>query len=281
MPAFETEEKSDPPPVRPSWEVAAQIAPSVTPRPAAPARPAAPPMPAAVSAPPVPTYTDNVQYDLAGNPVGTSAPALTATPLTASPPAPYGHSAGTATWPPPIAGQAAGGVRNTSGEPGDVPPEIARLTWNWGAFFFPVLWCRKHGMASQVNLLRYAFLAIVVLRSVLHSVSPTIFVILGVLYGVSYSAMRLYYAVKGHTLAWGHRHFAGGVSEYFQVQKAWMWWGFGISAIFTVITPVAIFLGVLGAVLSGPRHHGLNGTYRHTPYSGRRGFGNGTYGTAP
>ena len=70
-------------------------------------------------------------------------------------------------------------------------------------------------MASQVNLLRYGLIAIVVLRAVLHSVSPTIFIILGVLYGVAYSALRLYYAVKGPSLAWQHRHFTGGVSEYF------------------------------------------------------------------
>ena len=282
MPAFETEETTDPPPalpVRPSWEMAPPpVRPA--PRPAAPVQAAVPIPTAPPPQPAPPVYAETVQYDLAGNPVGASAP-LAPTSLTAAPPAPYGYSAGTAAWPPPIAGQVAGGIRNTSGEIGAVPPEISRLTWNWGAFFFPVLWCRKHGMAAQVNLLRYGLIAIVVLRAVLHSVSPTIFIILGVLYGVAYSALRLFYAVKGHTLAWQHRHFTGGISEYFAVQKAWMWWGFGISALWTAIIPGAIFLGVLSAILSGPRHHHLNGTYPTSPNSGSRGFGSSSRGSMP
>jgi hypothetical protein len=278
MSASETEENPDlppAPPARPSWEVAAPAAhpaparPATPPRPAAPMRFAAMTPPTAPAAPPTlstapppaaspsPVFADTIQYDLAGNPIGVSA----ATPAPSLSPTPYAPSAGAAAWPPPpVAGQALGSLRNTSGELGDVPPEIARLTWNWGAFFFPVLWCRKHGMAAQVNVLRYGLLAIIVLRTVLHSVSPTIFIVLGVVYGVAYSGLRLYYAVKGHTLAWQHRHFTGGVAEYFQVQKAWMWWGIGLSALWTVVIPAAIFFGVLSAVLSGPGHHGLNGT---------------------
>lgn len=293
MPARDTGETavspSDTPagPTRPSWEAAAPAS-----RPAAPPRPAPAPPPGvrpapaeasrpyyAAAPPPVPAppppaapyQAEAVQYDLAGNPIASAAPHSSSYAAPASPSAggspsvaPSGYSEGMAvSWPPPVGGYAPSGFRNTSGEGGEVPPEIARLAWNWGAFFFPVMWCRKHGLATEANVLRYSFLALVVLRMALHGISPIAFVILGALYGTAYSAARIYLALKGHPMGWRSRHFPGGVPEYFQVQKAWMWWGFGISAAWTVVLPVMIFLGVLGAGLS--MHH--NGGYGN-PYGG-------------
>lgn len=244
---------ADPP--RPSWEAAPPA-----PRPAAAPRPApAPP----VAARPAPPETPRPYYAAAPHSSSYAAPA---SPSASGLPsvAPSGYSEGmAASWPPPVGGYAPGGIRNTSGEGGEVPPEIARLAWNWGAFFFPVMWCRKHGLATEANVLRYSFLALVVLRMALHGISPIAFVVLGALYGTAYSAARIYLALKGHPMGWRSRHFPGGVPEYFQVQKAWMWWGFGISAAWTVVLPVMIFLGVLGAGLS--MHH--NGGYGN-PYGG-------------
>jgi len=280
MSAHDTEEAAASPAAptaHPSWEAAAPA-----PRPAAPPRPAFTPhptprpapaasaetsrpyyaaAPSPTSAPPpaTPDQGDEVvQYDLAGNPVPSAAPRAAAY----APPTPLGYSAGTvASWPPPVGGLAPGGSRNTSGEAGEVPPEIARLTWNWGAFFFPVMWCRKHGLAMEANVLRYSFLALIVLRMALHGISPTAFVVLGALYGAGYSVARLYLALKGHQMGWRSRHFPGGVAEYFQVQKAWMWWGFGISAAWTVVLPVVIFLGALGAGLSMQHHQSYGSPY--------------------
>jgi len=41
------------------------------------------------------------------------------------------------------------------------------------------MWCRKHGLAMEANVLRYSFLALIVLRMALHGISPTAFVVLG------------------------------------------------------------------------------------------------------
>lgn len=259
------------PPSRPSWEAAA---PRPVPVPHAAARPASAEMPKpyyAAAPPPVPapplpaapTPADEaVQYDLAGNPITSAAPAPSVYAPPNAAPTPGGSSAGAAaSWPPPVSGHAPGDFRNTSGEGGEVPPEIARLNWNWGAFFFPVMWCRKHGLRGEANALRYGFLAIFVLRLALHGISPIIFVVLGALYGTVYSGARIYLALKGHPMAWRSRHFPGGVPEYFQVQKAWMWWGFGISAVGTVVLPVMIFLGVLGAGLSMQHNRAYSNPY--------------------
>lgn len=260
---------ADPPPARPSWDTGA--------RPAAPPR-AAPP-PASTEAPPKPYYAaappppvpaapsdapayqaEEVNYDLAGNPIASKSIA----PVPAyAPQAQAGYPAGAATsWPPAAGGPAyGGGPRNTSGEGGEVPPEVARLSWNWGAFFFPVMWCRKHGLAAEANILRYSFLAIVVLRIATRGSVPIAFLILGIIYGVAYSGARIYFALKGHQMGWRSRHFPGGLQDYFQVQKAWMWWGFGLSAVWAFVLPVLVFFGMLGAVLSTRHSSGYPSRY--------------------
>ena len=44
------------------------------------------------------------------------------------------------TWPPPIYAQSHGEPENTSGTNTTVPYVVARMTWCWGGFVFPLFW---------------------------------------------------------------------------------------------------------------------------------------------
>jgi hypothetical protein len=165
-----------------------------------------------------------VRRDLAGNVIPNAA---SATPPPANP---YAYAPGPqvtpqpGTWPPPPSGNAAGlysmpQARNTSGSQGDVPPEIARLKWNWGAFCIPRLWCYRHGLRAVATAL---WVTAYLLRF-LHGVAPPIQVqIISVLYYVADYALAIYLGFKGNEMAWRNRHFPGGIEEFFKVQRAWM-----------------------------------------------------------
>lgn len=283
-------------PPRPSWEVAPQTArrpalPAARPAPlpaAAPVRQAVAPPPqyappsqyapaTQTGYPPPSLDASPVQYDLAGNALPSSAPAPSpyAQPVAGHaaaypPPTPYGYAPAPAQagiWPPQP-----GGVpyapRNNSGEQSHLPDEISRLKWNWGAFFFPTMWCRKHGLTSAANALRYGFLAIVLLRMVFRTVNPYVFYGLSIIYAVAYMATRIYFALKGHEMGWRNRHFPGGLDEYFKVQRAWMMWGIGVTVFFQIVLPVIAFVAIIGLGLTAAHHS-------HNPYGSNAGYGSG------
>ncbi len=245
----DTPEPPAPAAPRPSWETAPRPAPRpVPPAPlpraplaAAAPRLAAPPLQAVAPAPEA-----GVRYDLAGNPIADSGPR----PSAYAPPPSYGQAAGlasSAVWPPAPTGEAMT-YRNNSGEQSDVPPEIAGKRWHWGAFFFPILWLRRHNMTAQAGLISGAL----IVPRVLHSYAPAPFGGLLVAAGLlAYWAVRLYFGWSGHKFAWRNRHFPEGVSQYFKVQQAWMLWGFGVFAL-----DIALQIFVLGAILTGagPAH---------------------------
>lgn len=196
---------------------------------------------------------DEITYDLAGNPVA-------ARPRATPAPAPFSYAAAPTpgVW-PPAPGNSTGAqkaFRNNSGEQSHLPPEIASLKWNWGAFFFPTMWCRKHGLTSAANFLRYGFLAIVVLRMVFRTLNPYVFLGLGIIYALAFFATRIYFALKGHEMGWRNRHFPGGLEEYFKVQKAWMLWGIGVTVFFQILLPVIAFAVFFGVALHAARHTG-------------------------
>jgi len=272
-------------PVRPSWETAA---PPV--RPAASSRPRPVPGPAAAPSsaanalpyyaappspviPPVPAVTpiyeaETVRYDLAGNPIASAAPAQAAyTPAAAyAPPAPFGYSAGTAaSWPPAVSGHGYGSFRNNSGEQDHIPPEIERLRWNWGAFFFPILWTKNHGLTTMAAMLGGGLLVLRLIRYLLQSISPLAFLGICAVYGVTYFAVQIYFGLNGHRIGWRNRHFSGGLDEYHKVQNAWMWWGLGINVAGWVILPMLLFMGALGLGLSAA-HNRTYGNGYGSPY---------------
>jgi len=241
-------------PFQPSWVRTAPRAPVVaSPRPPAGVLPSV--VPAVTQTPPASEAP--VRYDLAGNPL----PALSAPPVlqTASVPG---------VWPPtPVGGGYAPSVfRNTSGEQGHLPPEIDRLRWNWGAFFFPVLWCRKHELTTVAGIFTAALIALRVIRYITQLINPVLFFVICGVYAVTYLALQVYFGLNGHTIGWRNRRFQGGVEEYFKVQSAWMWWGFGINIFLAVVLPVMLIFGALGAIGSGSSHQPTAGS--------------GSYGTA-
>ncbi len=281
---------------RPSWEAA-------PPRPAPPARrpeprePASPfttpaaayPPPAAAPAYEAPLETD-VKYDLAGNPIpgsGQSAPASSSLPASA----PYGYSAAPATsgtWPPPVgsAGYGAQAYRNNSGEQGHLPPEIERLRWHWGAFFFPIFWTRKHGLTTVASVLAGGLLFLRVLRYIFAAINPSIVLLIWGIYGVAYLSLQVYGGLNGHKIGWRNRHFPGGVEEYFKVQSAWMWWGFGINLLLVPMLWFLFFAAIVGTALTGhqpvPSAYGDygNNSYGNNSY-GNNSYGNNSYGSRP
>lgn len=304
---------------RPSWETAPR--PAVAPRQAPAAQPALPrpsAVPAEVSASPYyatpaarPAYAPipaaptayaasayapepdmDVRYDLAGNPIPSSASAVSPTLAP-----PFGYSAGNtapAVWPPPASGapQQYGGpqyggpqygaqaYRNNSGEQSHLPPEIEKLHWNWGAFFFPILWTKKHGLTTIAAMLTGGLIFLRVLRYIAAAISPAVFLGICILYGLSYFALQIFCGFNGHKIGWRNRHFPGGTEEYFKVQTAWMWWGFGVNVLLGPFLAFGIFVLVVAATLGGATHH-----HHYRPYSNGDGtsgysrYGNsGTYG---
>lgn len=132
---------------------------------------------------------------------------------TGSPPAqPLPPASPPAVWPPPPTGAPYGQVEqvNTSGMKGDVPPEIARLGWNWGACFLPFLWSVTHNLKWGVVSLVPLLLLMV----------PGITGDLSIIATVPFS---LYFGLMGHRLGWQNRRFDGGVVQYLEVQRKWAW----------------------------------------------------------
>lgn len=281
------------PPARPSWE-------TPRPAPAAPSpAPARRPAPASQLTPtyqPAPSYQppmdEGVKYDLAGNPIPGSGAAASAM----APPAPFGYSAGpgvhpagagAGTWPPPVghsgpgsAGYGAQAYRNNSGEQSHLPPELERLRWHWGAFFFPIFWTRKHGLTTIATVLAGGFLFLRVLRMVFAAINPSVVLMIWVLYGIAYFGLQMYGGLNGHKIGWRNRHFPGGVEEYFKVQSAWMWWGFGINFVAVPALYLLFFAALVGSLLTG--HHAAPSSYG-SPYGSRsysQPYRNGGYNSS-
>lgn len=300
---------------RPSWETAPRPAAaprqSPAPRPAenpfaspaaetpspyyaaSKAAPAAytPPAPAAYAAPSYEVETD-VQYDLAGNPIPSSGPP-TGSPMLA---APFGYSAGNAapaTWPPPAGGPQYGGqqpgghqygaqaYRNNSGEQSHLPPELEKLHWNWGAYFFPVFWTKKHGLTTVAAMMTGCLVLLRVLRYIASSISPTAFLLICVVYGLAYFGLQVFCGFNGHKIGWRNRHFPGGVEEYFKVQNAWMWWGLGLNVLLGPLLAFGAFAAIAASVMGTTHHHYRpysNGDGTSGYSSGARGYGSSSYG---
>ena len=148
--------------------------------------------------------------------------------------------------------------QNHSGEQGDVPPEIARLRWNWGAFFFPILWCKKHGMTTFAALLGGSLLVLRWARRISFFLSPAIYFLLVVAYGITYLGIAVYFGLTGHKQGWRNRRF-DDVQDYLSCQTKWMWWGFGVNAFLGIILPILLVMGVIGMATLGTPSSGGSG----------------------
>lgn len=143
-------------------------------------------------------------------------------------------------WPPPPTGlpYGQGEEVNTSGMKGEVPPEIARLKWNWGAFFLPFLWSVSHKIKWGWGILALTLLS-------------RAGGVIGGLFAIVYVGAAIYLGLKGHTLAWQNRRFDGGTAQYFAVQRKWLTWGLAVSVLSTVL----VVAGAIGNNLPG---HGVS-----------------------
>ncbi len=253
---------------RPSWEAAPTPARRLEPRPPAPSAPPQPSTtyaaPAYAAPPETDVKYDDVKYDLAGNPIPGSGQSASASSL--APAAPFGYSAGNAaggTWPPPVgsAGHGAHAYRNNSGEQSHLPPEIERLRWHWGAFFFPIFWTRKHGLTTIASVLAGSLLFLRVLRYIFAALNPSLVLIIWGIYGVAYFSLQVYGGLNGHKIGWRNRHFPGGLEEYFKVQSAWMWWGFGINLLLVPALWFLFLAAIVGTALTGHQPAGAYSSY--------------------
>ena len=80
------------------------------------------------------------------------------------------------------------------GEQSEVPAEIACKRWHWGAFFFPILWLKRHNMTAQAGMISAALFV----PRVLHNYTPAPFgglLIAAAL--LAYWAVRIYFAGAG------------------------------------------------------------------------------------
>lgn len=252
---------SRPPAARPSWETA----PRPAPRPAAApsSGPAASPYYAARTAAPPPTYAPpapavpapaaytadaEVQYDLAGNPIPSSASA--SSPAAA----PFGYAAGSAagSWPPPPASP----YGQQTGENGT--DRVARLKWNWGAFFIPFWWSIFNGQKGIA-------LAIFLINA-LNRVIPAPYN-----WGLDIASLgiQIYLGVMGHRLAWSSDRFGGDYDNFIRTQRAWMIWGFVIAGLITgaLVMVAALVPGFFAALAGASQHH------QYRPYSNGDGAG--------
>jgi hypothetical protein len=146
-----------------------------------------------------------------------------------------------ASWPPSPTASASpvDEFQNTSGYGGAVPPEIARLKWNWGAFYFPQLWLLAHGMIpAGLGMI----LAVVAVRMAVIKFGP----MFGLL-NIGVIAVNIWLGVSGHKLAWQKRRY-DSLQHYFAVETAWKNWALGLFLFVLVCITAAIAVGFFGAI---------------------------------
>ena len=110
-------------------------------------------------------------------------------------------------------------TRNDSGTSGAVLPDELK-GFNWGAFFLPVFWCFAHGLPGwAIGLF-----------------------ILGLVPGINFSVglvCAFVVGFNGNQMAWENRVWSSHI-EFKDVQKAWMWWGFGVFVVISLCVAVAV-----------------------------------------
>ncbi len=106
---------------------------------------------------------------------------------------------------------------NNSGTNGPIPPEIAKLKWNWGAFVVTPFWLGYHGMRFFGCLL---FLVVGCIR-LASKVSESY-----ALFGFLTLAVNIYCGLVGHKLAWRRRRYES-LEQYIEVESIWRNWAIG------------------------------------------------------
>ncbi|MCW3062233.1 MAG: hypothetical protein JWQ02_4054 [Capsulimonas sp.] len=114
-----------------------------------------------------------------------------------------------------------------------MPPEVAALRWNWGAFVLPPLWCASNGVPSL---------------GVAYALAGVFFLLSPFLFGPAFGApvffgsaltmlgIGMYLGASGNEIAWRNRKTGGDTQRFLQIQQGWM-----LSAV-TIALPIYAFL---------------------------------------
>ena len=146
-----------------------------------------------------------------------------------------------------------------------IPPEIAQLRWNWGAFFLNIFWA----FANKAQPYGWILLGAILLCWV-----PVV----GALLGLVATGVHIYLGINGHRLAWQNRRFEGGVPEFMQVQHIWFKWAMGYLVVCVLMLPIT--LAILFPIFAKARENARiqSGYYNTNPYPGGPGAGSGAGG---
>jgi hypothetical protein len=112
---------------------------------------------------------------------------------------------------------------NTSGQRADLPPQIAYMRWNWGAFLFTWLWCFFNG----VPVWGVIIIGLALLRLYVDLIHLEFGVLISLPISVILFLIHLYLGCNGNQLAWRNRRFVNGYAEFKKVQWIWTQWGVG------------------------------------------------------
>ena len=155
--------------------------------------------------------------------------------------------------PPPFLDSRNGNIHNTSGQDGDVPPEVSG--WNWGAFGMGLfglgwLWATNQRITSVFTTLLPFFLLHLYLFVAIGWDAPPGFRIARLMVsvlGFCYWGVAAYLGINGNKLAWKHRQFSD-VDDFKACQRAWGWWALGLLVGYILL--VAGFLALIVLVRS-------------------------------
>lgn len=109
---------------------------------------------------------------------------------------------------------------NTSGMMSDdIPPEIARMKWNWGAALLSTYWANDHGM-NQLGTIQ----AVLVIAWIIASLAPLnpLFMAVKSLCFLAVIGYSIWFGLIGNREGWRYRRFPEGVPEFIDHQRSWM-----------------------------------------------------------
>jgi len=142
----------------------------------------------------------------------------------------------TPTW-PPTPHEETPEPENTSGADTAVPAELEKLRWHWGAFALAPFWSVAH---------RLGWWSVVYLSLLIAEILAAAFG--GLLSALEVGSFDLFLRCvmgsSGHVLAWRRRHFAGGLAQYFAVQRVW-----STAGIVIILCCVGVLVAAAGAII--------------------------------
>jgi hypothetical protein len=103
---------------------------------------------------------------------------------------------------------------------GDVPPEVERMGFHWGACLLSTYWAKEHGINGLATIQGAIMVAWVVSGFLARmGVSGAWIVRLACL--VAVPALSYYFGRIGYREGWRYQRYPGGVKEYLEVERQW------------------------------------------------------------